>query len=239
MMNVITANERHLASNEWQKSYNLLSFGDYYDPNNAGFGPLKVFNESYLAPKGEVPDHAHHDVEILTLVLEGSLTHRDSLGNDKTVDKGEAYRISAGLGMTHREINLSEKNEVRMLQLWFKANTKGLNPSYEQKDMDYLGSGNELIPVATGQKVLDDVIFINSNSTVYYANLSNEKEIDINTFKIRSSLIYVLEGSLFVNGVEVEKFDQLRLTEQDFIKIIASADATFVLVDVPAVEANY
>ncbi|CAN5921123.1 pirin family protein [soil metagenome] len=239
MMNVITANERHLASNEWLKSYNLLSFGAYYDPNNAGFGPLKAFNDSYLAPKGEIPDHAHTDMEILTLVLDGELTHRDSLGNESSLGKGKAYRMSAGTGMSHTVINLSDDDEVRMVQLYFEANTKAINPSYEEKDLDFLDADDELIPVATGQKVLEDVIFLNSNSTVYYANVDNEKEINFNTFKIRSSFFYVLEGSLFVNGVQVEKFDQLRLTDQDYLNIKASADASFILVDVPAVEANY
>jgi redox-sensitive bicupin YhaK (pirin superfamily) len=239
MMNVISANERHLAANDWLKSYSLLSFGNYIDPNNTNYGPLRVFNDSYLAPKGEIPDHSHTDLEILTIVLDGALNLRDSLGNDKTIGEGGAARISAGLGMSHSITNDSDDDEAHLLQLWFEPNTKGLTPSFELKEMDYLDSDDKLIPIATGQKVLEDVIFINSNSTVYYANLGSNKEIRFNTFKIRKTLFYLLKGSLFVNGVQAEENDQLRLEDQEFLDIKASADASFIMVDVPAVLANY
>lgn len=239
MMNVITASERHLAENEWLKSYNLLSFGNYLDPNNTHFGPLRVFNDSYLAPKGEIPDHSLQDLEVLTIVLDGKLTLRDSLGNEQAVGKGAAARFSTGLGMSHSLTNESDDDEAHYLQLWFEANTKGLNASQEYKELDFLDDDDELIPIATGQKVLEDVIFLNSNSTVYHANLASDKEINFNTFSIRSTFFYLLKGSIFVNGVQAEQHDQIRLEKQEFLTIKATADASFIMVDVPAVAANY
>lgn len=239
MMNVITASERHLAENEWLKSYHLISFGDYIDPNNTNFGPLRAFNDSYLAPKGEIPDHTLYDLEILTIVLDGKLTLRDSLGNEQAVGKGGVVRLSTGLGLSHSLTNESDDDEVHYLQLWFDANTKGINSSQEYKELDFLDADDEFIPIATGQKVLEDVIFINSNSTVYHSNLASDKSLDFNTFNIRSTFFYLLKGSIFVNGVQAEQYDQIRMEKQDFLNIKATADASFIMVDVPAVAANY
>jgi quercetin 2,3-dioxygenase len=239
MMNVISAKERFLASNEWYKSYNLFSSGNYYDPSNTHFGPLRTFNDTYLAPKGEIPEHPHADKEILTIVLAGTVTHLDSLGNDREISRGGAFRLSTGTGMTHSLVNNSDKDEVHFLQLFFEPNTVALNPSFEQREIGFLDASDELYPIATGQKVLEDVLFINSNSTVYFSNLGNDKDIRFNTFDIRQTFFYMLEGSMFVNGVQIEKHDQLRLEKQDFLTIKASADASYIMIDLPAVEANY
>jgi quercetin 2,3-dioxygenase len=233
MMHVITADERRLAATDAVKSFNLLSGTEPGAPQ-LRFGPLLVFNDVLLAPKGEVPVQSRTDLEVVSIVLSGTVTHTDSLGNEVEVGKGGAFRISTGLGMSHGLINHSKKDEVHLLQLGFEANSQGLSPSFEQKDLDFLDAKNELFPVATGQRVLEDVLFINSNSTVYYSGLAHDKNIDFNTFRIRKTLFYLLEGTLFVNGVEAAKHDQIQLEEQEFLNIRASADARFVMVDVPA-----
>jgi len=238
MVELIKSSERHLSSMGWLKSYFLFSFADYYDPNNIQFGPLRVFNDDYIAAKSGFPMHPHSDMEIVTIVLKGAITHKDSIGNEKVITAGEVQRMTAGTGLTHSEQNSGDE-ELHLYQLWFFPNRKGLQPSYEQKKLDFLDSSNELIPLVTGQKVLDDVVYMNNNSTVYYANLHEEKEIDFKTFKIRKTFIYVTEGSFFINGQEVNKEDQLRLSEQEIIKIRAAKTGSFILIDVPALEANY
>jgi len=96
-----------------------------------------------------------------------------------------------------------------------------------------------LVPLVTGQKVLENVVYLNSNSTVYYGHVGQGENIDFKTFKIRKALVYVLSGALLVNNVETETGDQVRLESQDIISIHGNTDATFVLVDVPATEVNY
>src|SRR6478609_9276728 len=193
MVELIKSSERHLSSMGWLKSYFLFSFADYYDPNNIQFGPLRVFNDDYIAAKSGFPMHPHSDMEIVTIVLTGAITHKASIGNEKVITAGEVQRMTAGTGLTHSEQNSGDE-ELHLYQLWFFPNRKGLQPSYEQKKLDFLDSSNELIPLVTGQKVLDDVVYMNNNSTVYYANLHEEKEIDFKTFKIRKTFIYVTEG---------------------------------------------
>ncbi|QNF34583.1 pirin family protein [Adhaeribacter swui] len=238
MVKLINAEDRHFSSTDWLRSHYLFSFADYYDPGNTHFGPLRVFNDDYLAPNSGFPQHPHSEMEIITIVLDGEVTHEDSLGNNTVIKAGDVQRMTAGIGITHKETNNSDK-DLHLLQLWFNTNKPGLNPSYEQKNIDFTDAKNELIPLVTGQKVLEDVVFMNSNSTVYFGRLKKDKEIDFKTFPIRGTLIYLLEGELFANGMQATTNDQLRIDEESAILIRASQDSSFILVDVPAVEANY
>ncbi|WP_205504418.1 pirin family protein [Rufibacter psychrotolerans] len=238
MIEIIPASNRHHASHGWLDSYFLFSFADYYDPGNVQWGPLRVFNDDYIKANSGFPEHAHSEMEIVTIVLEGEVTHTDSLGNDTVIKAGEVQRMTAGTGVRHAEHNHTDK-DLHLYQLWFLPNKQGLAPSYEQKAIDFLDEKNELIPLVTGQKVLEDVVYINSNSTIYYANLREGKEIDFKTFPIRKSLLYVTTGELFVNGLAVQKNDQVRAADIDALRIMATADSTFLLIDLPGVEANY
>lgn len=239
MIKVINAAERHQANiGDWLQSFNLFSFADYYDPKNVQFGPLRILNDDYVGPQSGFPSHPHSDMEVVTMILSGSVTHHDSLGNETTVTQGQVQRVTAGTGLTHSLHNNTD-GEAHLLNLWFIANQKGLAPSYEVMDMDFTSADGKLIPVITGQKVLEDVAFMNSNSTVYYGSLKNGNETDFQTFKIRKTLVYVLTGNLLVNNVELEAGDHVRLESMDVISLHGATDATFILVDVPATEANY
>jgi redox-sensitive bicupin YhaK (pirin superfamily) len=140
--------------------------------------------------------------------------------------------------LAHAERNETDK-DLRIYQLWFLSNQKGLSPSYEQKDIDFLDTKNELIPLVSGQKVLEDVVYMNSNSTIYWSNLKAEKTITFKTFPIRNTFIYVREGIIYVNGSEIGPSDQARLTDEHVVEIRAEKDAQFILIDLPANEANY
>jgi redox-sensitive bicupin YhaK (pirin superfamily) len=239
MIQLITASERHQATvGDWLKSHYLFSFADHYDPSNMQFGPLRVFNDDYVAPKSGFPTHPHSDMEIITIVLSGELTHRDNLGNQTTVGAGQVQRMTAGTGITHSESNETDE-ELHLVQLWFVPNKRDLAPSYEKMDIAFLDTKNKLLPLATGQKVLEDVVFFNSNSTIYYGRVEQGEEIDFRTFKIRRTLLYVLDGGLLVNNVEADSNDQLRMDTQEVIAIRGTSAASFILVDVPALEANY
>lgn len=239
MIRLITASQRYEAQVDgWLQSHYLFSFADYYDPENMEFGPLRVFNDDYIKARSGFPTHPHSELEIITIVLSGELTHKDNIGNDTTVSAGQVQRMTSGTGISHSETNESDE-DIHVLQLWFVPNKRGLAPSYEVMDVSFLKAKNELIPLVTGQKVLEDVTFINSNSTVYYGSVSQGEEVTFRTFKLRRTLIYVLTGNLLVNNVEADSNDQVRLDDQEVIAIKGVAGSTFILVDVPAHEANY
>ncbi len=240
MLALITAAQRHHAAPAtWLSSYFLFSFADYFDKNNMHFGPLRVFNDDTVAPQNGFPQHPHSEMEIVTLVLEGEVSHEDTLGNRTSITAGEVQRMTSGTGLAHSEMNRTD-GQLHLYQLWFMPSQKGLAPSYEQKDLGFLSSKkNELVPLVTGQKVLEDVVYMNSNSTVYWARLDAEKEIIFKTFAIRLTFIYVKEGSLLVNGVTLMPNDQARLTAEQVVEISAAKDAEFILIDLPGNEANY
>jgi len=240
MLTYIPAADRyHAAPAAWLNSYFLFSFADYFDRNNMHFGPLRVFNDDNIAAQSGFPQHPHSEMEIVTLVLEGEITHQDTMGNKTSIKAGEVQRMTAGTGLAHSEMNRQDK-PLHLYQLWFIPSQRGLAPSYEQKDLGFLsGDKNQLVPLVTGQKVLEDVVYMNSNSTVYWANLDEGKDIEFKTFPIRLTFIYVKEGSLIVNGTALGANDQARLTGDDVVQIRASKDAQFVLIDLPAAESNY
>ena len=239
MIKLINAQERHEANvGDWLSSHYLFSFADYYDPANVQFGPLKVFNDDVMQGNSKLPDHPHAEMEVVTVMLDGEITHKDSLGNETKLKAGEVQRMSAGTGITHSETNEGEKG-ARFLQLWFLPNKRGVAPAYEQMAIDFLDKDDRLTPLVTGQRVLENVLYMNSNSTVYFGKLGQGNDIDFKTFKIRKTLIYILKGNLLVNNVEADKYDQLRLEDYDFVSLHAVSEAEFILVDVPALEVNY
>ncbi|TPE43214.1 pirin family protein [Pontibacter mangrovi] len=241
MIKLIPASEQHSAKiGDWLQSNYLFSFADYYDPSNVQFGPLRVFNHDRIKGHNGFPQHPHAEMEVVTVVLDGELTHKDNIGNETVLKAGDVQRMTAGTGYTHSETNEKE-NLAEVLQLWFLPNKRGLAPSYEHMNIDFMDGKykNKLVPLVTGQKVLENVAYLNSNSTVYYGNVGQGEEIDLKTFKLRKSLVYVLTGELLVNNVEVEAGDQVRLEEQEVVSLHGSAEATFILVDVPATEVNY
>ncbi|NML64529.1 pirin family protein [Hymenobacter sp. RP-2-7] len=233
------ADRHHAAPAPWLSSYFLFSFADYYDKGNVHFGPLRVFNDDSIAPQNGFPQHPHSEMEIITLVLEGEVTHEDTLGNRTTTQAGEVQRLTAGTGVAHSEMNRQDK-ALQLYQLWFMPSQSGLAPSYEQKDPGFLkGPSNELIPLATGQRVLEDVVYLNSNSTVYWANLDCGKSILFKTFPLRFSFLYVRQGCVRVLGQELGPGDQARISNEDVLEITATKDAQFMLLDLPSDEANY
>ncbi|WP_299759694.1 pirin family protein [uncultured Pontibacter sp.] len=239
MIKLIPASEHHHAKvGDWLESYYLFSFADYYDPANVQFGPLRVLNHDRIKGQNGFPLHPHAEMEVVSVVLDGEVMHKDSLGNEVTLKAGDVQRMTSGTGFTHSETNETD-NDAELLQLWFLPNKRGLAPSYEHMNIDFLDTKNKLVPLVTGQKVLENVAYINSNSTVYYGQVGQGEEIDFKTFKIRKTLVYVLTGSMLINNVETDANDQVRLESQDVVSLHGSAEATFILVDVPATEVNY
>lgn len=239
LVHISAAARHHAAPVAWLSSYFLFSFADYFDQHNLHFGPLRVFNDDTIAPQNGFPQHPHSEMEIVTLVIEGEVSHEDTLGNRTVIRAGEVQRMTAGTGVAHSEMNRQDK-PLHLYQLWFMPSQKGLAPSYEQKDLSFVNSHkNELVPLVTGQRVLEDVVYINSNSTIYWSNLECDKKLTFKTFPLRLIFIYVEQGSIRINGTVLGPSDQARLNAENVLEIEAVMDARFILVDLPGNEVNY
>ena len=117
MIEVTKANERHLSNFGWLKTYWLFSFSSYFDPHNIQFGALRVFNDDVVEPGTGFPTHPHEEMEIITIVINGEMTHEDSMGNKTIIRAGDVQRMSAGTGLTHSEFNLADE-PVHFYQIW-------------------------------------------------------------------------------------------------------------------------
>lgn len=233
MIDVRKAGSRYSADHGWLKSNFSFSFADYYDPDNLGFGPLRVFNDDTVAPQTGFGSHPHREMEIVSIVLHGELGHRDSTGRSEVVRPGEVQRMSAGTGIIHSEMNPSATEEVKFLQLWFEPAQYGLTPSYEQKAYNPAKLVNQLLPVVSPQGG-EESAKIHQDLTLYLSRLSAGQTIPFEQSAERRTYLFVMEGELLLNSEAIlETRDAARITSTTSLAITAKKDAYFMLIDLP------
>ncbi len=232
MITRIEASKRHLAKYEWLKTYYLFSFSNYFDPANLQFGVLRVFNDDTINAYSGFDEHGHENMEIVTIVLEGALTHRDSMGNKKVIKAGEVQRMSAGTGVIHAEKNLGDE-PVHLFQLWFMPEQDGLAPSYEQKDFSYIEK-NKLVPIISN-KVQEGVMHLSADVTLFLADMDAGSEQAYRPGIGRGVFLYVQQGELSLNGTRFSAGDQARIVDESELTLRAEVAAKFVWIDVGGV----
>jgi len=232
-MNIIPASQRHFTDMGWLQTYWLFSFSNYYDPANIRHGKLRVFNDDVVKPGTGIPTHPHEEMEIVTIVLKGAISHKDSMGNGGVIRAGEVQRMSAGTGLTHSEYNESDQ-DLHFYQIWILSDQTGLAPSYEQKKFAEADSRNVLFPLASGQGK-DGAVSFHTDATIYRSQLDAGRQLEHDTSKNRKLFIYLTDGTLRVNGHTLSARDQARLDEVDSLALTADQKADFILIDVPEV----
>ena len=149
MIEVRKSNEHEHTKIDWLDSRHSFSFGEYYDPGNIHFGPLRVMNDDIIQPGEGFPTHPHRDMEIVTIILEGTVAHKDSTGGEGTITVNEIQRMTAGKGILHSEFNASNTEILKLLQIWLIPNKQGLMPSYEQMKFSHEEKKNKLLKVVS------------------------------------------------------------------------------------------
>jgi redox-sensitive bicupin YhaK (pirin superfamily) len=167
-IDVRRAGERFHTDLGWLDSRHSFSFGQHYDPANTGHGLLLVSNDDTVAPGAGFGSHSHRDMEIVTWVLDGELEHHDSVGNHDVIRPGLAQRMSAGRGITHSEMNASRDEPVHFVQMWVVPDVRGIDPSYEQRDLGDALSKPALVAVASGRGH-DGAVTIHQHDAVLWA----------------------------------------------------------------------
>jgi len=230
MIEVRKSNERGHTKIDWLDSRHSFSFGEYYDPENIHFGPLRVMNDDIIQPGEGFPTHPHRDMEIVTIVLEGTVAHKDSSGGEGTITVNEIQRMTAGKGIMHSEFNASETEILKFLQIWFIPNKQGLTPGYEQKKFSHEEKKNKLLKVVSGKKE-EEIIFINQDAEIFMSDLEEGKEISYNLNVNRGLYVHVIDGSLNVNSVSLLSGDAVKVTQENKIKISANINSQIILFD--------
>ncbi len=230
MLEVRKSEERGHAHHGWLDSYHSFSFADYYDPGHMGFGALRVINEDWIRPGRGFDPHGHQDMEIITYVLEGSLAHRDSMGNSSVIHPGDVQRMSAGTGIVHSEYNASGEAPVHLLQIWILPERRGLAPGYEQKHFPEAEKRGRLQLVASPDG-RDGSVTIHQDARLYAALLDGVERVVHRPAPGRRAYVHVARGRVAVNGRLLESGDALKAIDVDEIVLDRGEGAEVLVFD--------
>ncbi len=230
MIQVRKAEDRGHANHGWLDTYHTFSFSTYRDANHRGFRSLRVINEDFVAPGTGFGTHPHHDMEIVTYVLEGALEHKDSMGNGAVLRPGEFQRMSAGTGITHSEFNPSTEEPVHLYQIWLFPERKGIEPSYEQKRFPEEERHNRLRLVAS-REAEDDSLLIHQDARIYLSNMDSGHTVEHELQPGRHAWLQVLRGQVSLNGIALNRSDGAAVSDEARLTIRADSDAEIMLFD--------
>jgi redox-sensitive bicupin YhaK (pirin superfamily) len=224
-VDVRKANARFHTNISWLNSWHSFSFGEHYDPENTHHGLLLVLNDDVVAAGGGFGTHPHRDMEIVTWVLDGTLEHRDSEGNVGTIIRNTAQRMSAGTGIRHSEMNASASEPVHLLQMWVPPDTRGLAPSYEQRDVVDEFEPDTLFPLASGREDDAAIRIHQSEATLWIARLTPGTAINVPDAPFVD--VFIARGAATLEGAgHLEQGDAARLTDAGTLALTATADDT-------------
>lgn len=230
MQTIRPSGERGRANFGWLDSRHSFSFGQYFDADHMGFGPLRVINEDKVAPGAGFGTHGHANMEILSIVLDGALEHKDSTGNAEVIRPGDVQRMSAGTGVQHSEYNASKDDPVHFLQIWIIPEEEGLAPSYEQKTTPADDRQGKL-KLLGSRDARDGSIKIHQDVDLYGSKLVDGDSLNHVIGPKRGVWLQMIRGAVRANGDVIVAGDGLALSREPDIRIDAIEDAEFLLFD--------
>jgi quercetin 2,3-dioxygenase len=231
MLVVRQPNEIHRAEGGWFSAHWHFSFGEYRDPEQMGFGPLRVFNDDRLIPGADWPLHPHRDIEGITWVVEGTFAHADSLGNGGILPPGSIQRATLGSGMWHSERNGSKTEPLRFLQFWILPDTPDLPPSVQQYSFSEEMLRDRLVRAGGNQP--GDPVLIHQDASVHVARLSASSAVEHRIENGRGAYVYLIRGSGSFDDEAVTTGAAARVLDQPQLRIFADEPSEVILVDVP------
>lgn len=213
----------------WLDSRHTFSFGDFYDPDAMGFRSLRVINDDHIAPGGGFATHPHAEMEIVTIVLEGALEHRDSLGSGSIIRPGEVQRMSAGTGITHSEFNPDDGRETHLFQIWIEPARHGLEPSYEQRAVEQPSAEKPLALLASPDGRQGSVT-VHQDALLYRARVNGVGNVELPLGAGRGAWIHVIAGSARIDGHDLEAGDAASIEDETSVAIVALGDFAELLI---------
>jgi redox-sensitive bicupin YhaK (pirin superfamily) len=218
------------ANHGWLNAKHHFSFADYYEPGRMGWGALRVWNDDTIAPDTGFPPHPHADMEIITYVREGAITHEDNQGNRGRTEAGDVQVMSAGTGIRHSEYNL-EPEATRIFQIWLIPNERGGKPSWGAKPFPKDDRSGRFVTLASGFAEDKDALPIRTDGRVLGANLKAGDTAEYTLGARRHAYLVPARGKVDVNGVAIDARDGAAITDVETIRVTAVEDAEVVLVD--------
>jgi redox-sensitive bicupin YhaK (pirin superfamily) len=218
----------------WLDSHFHFSFAEYYNPDNVSFGALRVFNDDLVQPQTGFDAHPHQNMEIVSYVIDGALTHGDSMGNEQTITRGQAQYMSAGTGVWHSEHNRGDEI-LRFFQIWIYPDEDGYEPAYGDIRFEWADRIGKWLPIATGADTHSGPgatapIKMHQDVNIYATWLPAGQSLPFEVSQGRQAYMVLAEGRLRVNGVELNMRDGMEIVEED-IELVASTDAHVIIIE--------
>lgn len=231
MLKYIDSKKMGRGRHSWLDSHFHFSFAEYYNPDNIQFGVLRVINDDLVKPGKGFDTHPHKNMEIISYVVDGELTHADSMNNQQTLTRGQVQYMSAGTGVYHSEHNLGE-DILRFLQIWILPDKDGYKPNYGDFRFVLSDRENKWLPIASSveNENSEAPIRIHADVNMYATILSSGKKLDFKVEKGRQAYLVLIEGEAEIDGIHLNARDALEITEQD-IAIEALKTAHVVVIE--------
>lgn len=230
MLRHIPFKSLYIADHGWLKSHFHFSFAEYRDMDNIQYGPLRVMNDDIIKGHEGFGTHPHDNMEIITYVLKGKLTHQDSMGHKESLGRGCVQYLSAGTGITHSEVNDGDE-DVHLIQTWIIPKEQGLKPQYGSKIFKLEDRHNKWLHLA-GPKGSGAKINIYQDASMFATEIDTDKTLDFNLAKDRALYVKVMEGSAKINGVIFDSGDAAEVQEEN-LNVQAIENVHILLVEIP------
>lgn len=214
----------------WLESRFHFSFAEYRNPDNVNFGVLRVINDDIIHPDSGFGTHPHANMEIISYVIDGEITHKDSMGNEETLKRGEVQYLSAGDGIYHSEYNLNKSEDLRLLQIWIIPPKSSLPRLYGSKRYLKEDRENRLLNIVSSEKG-DAEIKIHQDVNFYVSELEKDKTLEYKIDKDRQVYFVQIEGSSTINGIELNYGDAMEITKENEITISAISNSHFLFIE--------
>ncbi len=214
----------------WLESRFHFSFAEYRNPENINFGVLRVLNDDIVHPQSGFDTHPHENMEIISYVVDGEITHKDSMGNQETLKRGEVQYLSAGNGIFHSEHNIHKSEDLRLLQIWVYPPKRGLPRLYGYHKFTKEERENKLLNIVSSQdgnakiKIYQDVQF-------YVSELEKDKSLEFNIKKNRQVYFVLIEGDALINGIKLNHGDAMEITKESNLEIKATENSHFLFIE--------
>jgi hypothetical protein len=218
------------ANHGWLNAKHHFSFADYYDPARTSWGNLRVWNDDIIAPQTGFPPHPHRDMEIITYVREGAITHQDNLGNKGRTEAGDVQVMSAGTGITHSEYNM-EDIATKIFQIWIVPTQRGDKPSWGARPFPKGERAGQFVVLASGYDNDDDALPIRTDARIVAATLKAGETAEYPLGKDRRGYLVPAIGAVQIDDVRVNTRDGAAIKDVDVLKVTALEDTEIVLVD--------
>lgn len=223
MITIRKSKDRGNSRLDWLNSYHTFSFSDYYDSQWMEFGCLRVINEDTIQPGCGFGMHAHRDMEIITYVVNGALSHKDSMGNGSIIRPGEIQRMSAGTSIKHSEFNASDTEDLHLLQIWITPEKTGMSPGYEQKSI--LTDPNQLVLIGSPDNS-ENAVIIHQNIKLYRGKFIKGKRLALQLHQ-RQCWLQLIRGSIQINDQQIEQGDGVAIDGEDQVSLLCVKNVEF------------